>query len=198
LDYLTFIASIVKSIAWPATVVVALFMVRKQLPRLARSLRKLKLKDFEVEFGEAAEELQAEAQKVLPPLSAGLLQASESKISGHATLSRTGSPRGQILEAWLAVESAAHAVLLSHKFVQPGDDASASANVRHLLNAGVLNTAQAAIMEELLVLRNRAVHLPSAEFSRADVNNYQKTAEALTEFLKSENKRLADDKPKQG
>jgi hypothetical protein len=55
MDWLTFITKIVEALAWPGTVIVVLFLIRKELPEIARNLRKFKFKGVELEFGKAAE-----------------------------------------------------------------------------------------------------------------------------------------------
>jgi hypothetical protein len=54
MDVLTFITKLVETLVWPGVGVGILLYVRKELPAILRSLRKLKFKDVEMEFGEAA------------------------------------------------------------------------------------------------------------------------------------------------
>ena len=54
MDWLTFITKIVEAAAWPGACLAVLLVIRNELPAIARSLRKLKFKDMELEFGEAA------------------------------------------------------------------------------------------------------------------------------------------------
>lgn len=51
MDRLTFIAELLKTITWPAVVVVGLCLFRRELKALATQIRKGKLGSAELEFG---------------------------------------------------------------------------------------------------------------------------------------------------
>jgi len=86
MDALTFIAKLVDALAWPSVVVVVLIFLRKELPSIVRSLRKLKFKDVEMEFGEAAVALAAETKRVVPAAKPDVKIMGESEESTAARL----------------------------------------------------------------------------------------------------------------
>jgi hypothetical protein len=176
MDWLTFISEIIKAIAWPATLIVLLVIVRKDLPALIRSLRKLKFKGVEFEFDAAAKQVAADAKSALPPPSTNppiLLRKSH-----------TRPMRGEILEAWLIVEAAARN-LLRRNAREVDAKAAPYAVSRALAASGLLEGDQVAIFEQLRVLRNEAVHATDMRFTSQAVEDYVDSALALTDYLEA-------------
>ncbi len=54
MDGLSFIAALVDSLAWPGVILAAVFLVRKELPSLVATLRRLKYNELEIEFEASA------------------------------------------------------------------------------------------------------------------------------------------------
>ena len=198
MDRLTFISTIIKAIAWPVTLIAFLFLVRKDLPRLVRSLRRLKFKGVELEFGEAVKELAAETSLALSPPS-GVLgnisllpatgpipqagSAPQLIVTDHTE--ESASPRGEILEAWLFLEKTAQALLGKNN----GDSISTlphgSRLVRELLRLNLIDERQAAIFDELRRLRNEAVHMSAVQFTKQTARYYALSALQLARYLES-------------
>lgn len=185
MDWLTFLSSIVNAVAWPATLVVLLVLIREQLPQLAKSLRRLKYKDIEMEFGEAAKAIANEVQAVMPAAQADNKIAGQEKEEVKARLEAIAelAPRAAILESWLQVEAAAADVIRQSNLgvltPYPGP-----MRLRDSLHkGGVLDKRQLAIFEQLRTLRNEAVHVPEAEFTKAAVSNYIESSIAIASYL---------------
>lgn len=51
-DQLTFWATVIEAVAWPATVLLSVFLLRRQLRELLPRLRNLRYKEMQAEFGE--------------------------------------------------------------------------------------------------------------------------------------------------
>lgn len=160
-------------------------MVRKQLPQIASSLRRLKYKDIEVEFSEAAKAIANEISTAVPTAEsaeniAGLEKhAIKTRLEAIAEL----APRAAILESWLQVETAAADVIQKS---YPGALTSYPGPLRlreGLQKVGILNNHQLALFEQLRALRNEAVHVPDAEFTKAAVANYIESAIAIASYL---------------
>ena len=185
MDWLTFLSSIVNAVAWPATLVVLLVLIREQLPQLAKSLRRLKYKDIEMEFGEAAKAIANEVQAIMPAAQADNKIAGQEKEEVKARLEAIAelAPRAAILESWLQVEAAAADVIRQNNLgvltPYPGP-----MRLRDSLHkGGILNKRQLAIFEQLRTLRNEAVHVPEAEFTKAAVSNYIESSIAIASYL---------------
>jgi len=65
LDSLTFVAEIVKALAWPTSILLLVLTLRKPIGELIPFLRKLKYKEIEMEFSCELAELKAEVLPVL-------------------------------------------------------------------------------------------------------------------------------------
>src|SRR3989338_737033 len=103
---LEFIANVINSLAWPATVVGALFFIRAYAPQLITALHRIRYKDFEVEFGESAREVRKKTSEQIPAETAASEYPVE-ELKARLYETAEASPRAGILEAWLLVETAA-------------------------------------------------------------------------------------------
>jgi len=185
MDWLTFTSNIVQALAWPAVVVGVLLYLRKEFPSIIRSIRRLKFKDVELEFGEAAIALAAETKRVVPASKSDvkLFGQSEEAVGSRLEAIAELSPRAAILEAWLLVEAAAA------DLIRKQASATLTANpgplrIREgLRRAEVLTPPQEAAFEHLRQLRNQAVHAPDAEFTSAAVASYIESAVAMAGYL---------------
>lgn len=66
MDTLTFLSSVIGSLAWPATIVVLVFALRNQLPDIVRSLKSIEYKDFKMTFERKVKEVAADVKEALP------------------------------------------------------------------------------------------------------------------------------------
>lgn len=185
MDWLTFISKVIEAIAWPSVVVAVLLYLRKELPSIVKSLRKLKFKDMELEFGEAAIALAAETKRVVPAAKTGITiqgQDEETVVARLSTIAEL-SPRAAILEAWLLVEGAAADLLRNQRVTTLSANPGPMRIREGLRRAEVLTPPQEAAFERLRRLRNEAVHAPDAEFTGAAVAGYIQSAVAMAVYL---------------
>jgi hypothetical protein len=185
MDWLTFISNVIDSLAWPSVVVVILFLLRKELPNIAKLIRKFKYGDLEVEFGESAKVVKEKSATALPEpspnarLSGGSLQEQRDRLSFLSEL----APRSAILESWLQIESSA-VDLIRKKGLDSFRSLPGPTRLRdHLRNTGILNEEQLLVFEELRKLRNEAVHSIDAAFDIEAVTNYVDSALVMAAYL---------------
>jgi hypothetical protein len=158
MTFLEFIASLVSSLAWPATMFLAICFLRKPLVELIPLLKKLKYKAFEAEFRDALE--------ATPVLSTSLPNETHSADSpGELLKSRNYylqlaevSPRSAIMEAWLELESAGFDAYT--RIVKP--DIKVIMNQRntaqHLYGQSLITEDEYKSFQNLARLRNKAAH----------------------------------------
>ena len=185
MDWLTFISKVVEAVAGPLVVVAVLIYLRKELPSIVKSLRKLKFKDVELEFGEAAIALAAETKRVVPTAKTDITiqgQDEETVIARLNTIAEL-SPRAAILEAWLLVEGAAADLLGNQKLAKLSANPGPMRIREGLRRAEVLTPPQEAAFEHLRRLRNEAVHAPEAEFTASAITSYIESAVAMAVYL---------------
>jgi len=184
-DWLTFISKIIEALAWPGAFLAVLLVIRKELPAIARSLRKLKFKDVELEFGEAAKAVATEAKDTVPPGKADVRLSGQSRDEMAIRLASIAeyAPRAAILEAWLQVEAAAVDVVRKRSTATMSSMPGPMRLRDSLVRAEVLSARQVAVFENLRTLRNEAVHVPDAQFTKESVASYIEAALVMAAYL---------------
>lgn len=183
MDALTFISELVRSLAWPATSVVLVLLLRKPIAELIPLLRRLKYKDLELEFGRRVAEVKAEASEELPPPQppAAYEAAEEQTLLELAKL----SPRAAVTEAWRQVEVAAiEAARRNDISVSPSEAMSPTRVLRALERHRVIDAGKLGLMHDLRGLRNQAAHSPEFAISTAAALEYVQLARRMFDFLK--------------
>jgi hypothetical protein len=182
MNWLQFIAALVGSLAWPATVLVAVLMFRKQLLALAPFLREMEAAGIKFKFGERLEKIRAQAEEndALPPPSAQPEipnqpgQASYRVTTDPTRFLAFNAPRALVLESWMQVEEAIR------EAVADKNAASRLHNprvmVEKLLREERISSETAKIIEDLRKLRNEAAHLPTFAIEPDQALEYQRLA----------------------
>lgn len=185
MDWLQFVASVVGSLAWPATVIGGFFILKNPLSMLFPFVERFRYKDFELEFRKSLQDL-AEKSRDEPPFPvAEPLPAASSRDKLYSLAEI--SPRSAILEAWLLVETAA-AETIQKRSLSPAEKASGLAPLRIgdiLRRGGVLGPAQMEIFNRLRELRNKAVHIGDSTFHLQEVKEYIDLASSLASRIES-------------
>ncbi|MEZ2417281.1 hypothetical protein [Luteibacter sp. RCC_6_2] len=209
MDWLTFIVGVLKAVAWPATLLGLTFWLRKPIRDLVPLLRKLKVKEFEVEFAREVVQLGAEVQldsanskteeTPIPATDGGPNEAPTSQTpplaSREARPNREEevlrlaslSPRASIMEAWVELETAAAEMAAS--FWMPGNRPEIFRNSRrlgeYLLQCKVIDASQLAAFNKLKELRNKAVHAEELNLGVAETQIYVELAFALAKHIRA-------------
>src|SRR3990172_6678349 len=153
MDWLTFIVQLVSALAWPVSLMVAIWLFRKPFIELIPALRRLRFKEFEVEFSRELLEAERRAIVIRPSPVQGPVnrKAVPERLQQVAVV----APTAAIIEAWRDLEAAAaDAVARRGISVTGGGWQLFDA----LQSEGVLNSTQAAILNSLRNLRNKVVH----------------------------------------
>lgn len=162
MDFLTFVAAIVGSLAWPLSLLISVFLMRKPLADLIPAIRRLKFKDLEVDFGKELEKIEAEMDTIEnePKPKNELLAEVESEplprtrnelIEKIATL----SPNAAIIESWRNVERTLNIYFIRRGIEQPVSGQTIS---RHLDKDPNFPPRLVSAYQELRLLRNLAAH----------------------------------------
>jgi len=101
LDKLTFASNVIGSIVWPITIVVALYFLRKEIPTIAKSIKKFKYKDFEIEIERDGNEdsIQDIEEDIETIVDSSELKKSEKKVLINARVGQ-GQFRRKLLDYW--------------------------------------------------------------------------------------------------
>ena len=158
MDWLTFIAKIIDSLAWPGVVCFGIWFFHEKIGSLLPRLRKFKHNNTELEFSEGVKGLEHEVDKPneLParPVENEALERQYDNLFLLAQL----SPRAAVMEAWLKVESAAaRAAVRAYPELEKRQLRGPAQPLR-LLEGKVLSKHEAKQISELRRLRNLAAH----------------------------------------
>jgi hypothetical protein len=183
-DALTFIAEMVKALAWPSMALALVLLLRKPIAELIPLLTRLKYKDLELEFGRRVAEVKAEAGEELPPpqTPAPLEAAEEQTLLELAKL----SPRAAITEVWRQVELAAlDGARRNDIYISPSEATSPARVLRALERHRVIDAGKLGLVHDLRGLRNQAVHSPDFAVTSASALEYVQLARRVVDFLKT-------------
>ncbi len=182
MDWLAFIAELVKALAWPLTALIIFAVLRRPLLRMIPLLERLKYRELEVDFGRRLEEVAT----VAAALNDGANHAAPTASVDSNLLQLVAvSPRAAILEAWIRLEQAAIAAARRYNVtVSSGQLRSPQQLIQFLEENGVIDARQAGVFHELRGLRNSAAHATTFKPSPEAAVEYLHLAHALEQSLK--------------
>ena len=185
MDGLQLLASIIDSLAWPVTIGVAAYLLRKPLLELLPNLRRLKYKDFDIQFGERLEKLEQEIELEPPPSRTAppsdLQLFADKRFDDLAEI----SPSAAVIDAWIDIESALRELakerLLKERWHQPMLQI-----IRELRSRQIISPRLASLLDDLRVLRNEAVHqMKGGQISLTDALRYKEIVDQVRDELHS-------------
>ncbi len=163
MDWLQFLASVVGSLAWPATVVTLIVLLRDPVTRVLLTLTHLKYKEIELDFGRELTQLEdkAKAIEVKPqqPKAHLPVKKDEALFLDEAERLAQDFPEAAVAVGWQAVENELMfavtwlAILPSHPFHN-----SAMKNAELLVAQKIINEGTFDLLKRMRNLRNMAVH----------------------------------------
>ena len=177
MDILTFISSLIDSVAWPAAVVFLVFLLRSPLGRLLPLVSSLKYKDLELQFGNQLKRIndadlpQKDHRQRLP--------LESQRVNRLAEL----SPRAAVLESWVNVELAALGAARSLMQDEVRSKTLSYQAIRALERSGRLDPTAVSMLRDLRALRNQAAHAPDFAISTDSAIEFADTADKLTAYF---------------
>lgn len=181
MDWLQFFASVIGALAWPAAIVLSVFLLRRELVQLLRRLRHLKYGDAQADFGEKLVEVEDDIAELPTPAPVLLNQSTDSFRARFKDLDRF-SYNSAVFVSWLEVESAILNLARSAKALETNMPAARAAEL--LLRKEVIDTSTYRAIRELLELRNIAVHPNDARtVSKEEADRFKKLADRVAAVL---------------
>lgn len=182
MDKLTFVSNLIDSIVWPVAFLILVALLRKPITQLIPLLRKLRYKDVELEFGLEVNELKESVARDYKPTGDAHLAVSTARLHQLAEV----SPRATIVEAWIEVEAAAIEAAKRRVPDASSEQLRVWTNILDLLTrAGAIDGKRFHELQELKILRNRAVHLIDLELTAKSAKSYADVAAQLAAYLRS-------------
>lgn len=191
-DLLVFISSLVSSLAWPAAIVILVFVFRAPMQKLLEGLTRLRYGDLEIDFGREVQSIKEQATK------AGIEQAP--KTTSEKTETRDSTqiiadafklavefPEPSVVLAWTAIEYELLQVGMRfdisswHQGLPPP-----SKSINFLRKHGHLENETCEVLDRMRKLRNIAAHpvRDKVRVSSDEATEFVSLAEAVTDKLK--------------
>lgn len=174
MDIYTFIVELVKALAWPVTIGIGFMFLHKPFISLIPFMRKLKFKEFEMEFSQQIQAMKLEAD----------IQEN-SEVTSPAMDILSFSTRAAVMEAWIELETVAASKAAS--FWSSSNTSPFRNNVRlgnYLHQCGVIDESQLKSFNELRKLRNDLVHIKEVNITDSDAKAYIGVAANLVQHMK--------------
>jgi len=188
MDWLSFIASIIRSLAWPMVVALVVIVFRTTLNRTLLSLNQLNYKGFDAKFGEqvarAKGEFDSDSHK--PKTKEDIEGATENR-QYFQILAET-SPRAALLEAWFPFEVAISRIALKLGISQRDRPTQMPDIIDGLKRQGILTDEEARAVSRLRAIRNEAAHSPVTDLSPENVAEYASLLHEIKEAMESKEK----------
>jgi hypothetical protein len=184
------VTDVIQILAWPTAAVAIVIVLRRPLGDLILSIKSLRYRHIEVEFGKAIEKAGKEAEKLLTKeagrgggAGAGTGAAARKIELTLRDLAAT-SPATAVVESWRGVEAYARDALAARGIGVDGDHPTPYKQLQDLLvQNGVLDASRADLFHELRLLRNKVVHAPAFAISTPQAMQYVELAGMLRETL---------------
>ena len=181
MDWKTFFSRLIDSIVWPITIFLLVVLLKKPLIELALTLKKLKFKDLELEFGrELVKVQQLEKEEPQAPKDDFIKDLAE-RYKELADI----SPQACILDAWKELEVAARNAV-SRTFPHPDEIRNIHTPMsigNMLLKREILNKRQLEIFTRLRLLRNKAAHSVAIPLKKSEAVEYATSVLHLVLYL---------------
>lgn len=176
MDPLEFTAEVIKALAWPSAVVIAVILLRTEIANLLGRITKIKHKDSEIDLAEEVQAAANSADKVLGSYAKAGLDSEQVRASRLAE----DSPRGAILDAWLSVEEAMTGYEKRHGIEYANSHAPPHQRIQNIqwsdLDKSTLGQGLLQMLQKLRRIRNEAVHSSDAKITTETALEYASLA----------------------
>ena len=181
---MTTFVELLKTIAWPATTLIVVFVFRGDIRALLSRISHIKHDETEVSFQSRVADLQTLVTESRPAIAAEK-SASDATAVAKSQYHRIAeiSPRDAILSAWRDLEFAGVAALVT-RGVSVTDRALPPRKLGEILRGqGLLSPSDHQIFEELRQLRNQAMHASNFQIDAESAGFFSEIAVSLREDI---------------
>jgi len=160
MDWLTFIAAIVKSVIWPIVIISLIFILRKEVILLLQGLTHIKFKDVEIDFDKQIHKIKDDADKIglpKPLIETELKPTIANEILPYEIFIKIAKylPECSILITWIDIENALKKLARYYSIPDNQPDTSL---IVDLFNKDLFSSPEMRIYHELSYLRNEIIH----------------------------------------
>jgi hypothetical protein len=186
MDVLTFTTEVIKSIAWPALILIVIIIFRNPILKLIPLLTRLKYKDFEIEFSSQVKELKSMAEIILPDADKRTAYAKAAENMEIYKLAEA-SPRLAILKSWQILESEVNKIAIEEIKDEKGHVSGQippKIALRLFQNSGKREKSVVSLIRDMYSLKDQAAIAPENTLSPESAIDYSALAFRLSELLK--------------
>lgn len=190
MNWLTFIAKVIDSLAWPLSVIIIVFILKNPISSLLPLLRNLKYKDLELNFGEELKKVEVQAKQVLvkekkrKTIARKPDKRDSSQIINESKSLFEDFPEPAVALAWSAVETELLAAIMrTASSPDYPSHISPMKNAMLLNNAGYLKSDKMDLLKRMSNLRNIAVHGRGGPVTADDAREFISLTEWVVEDL---------------
>jgi len=181
---LQFIASLVRSLAWPAAVILLALIFKAQIRQLtSRPLRRLKAGPLDMEFDRLGAEVEAAVGQGPLASVAGQGSIQTPVIEGLEVLA-TSSPIAAVMDAHAAVEQAIRDLILTVDPEANVSRMSVGQLLRLATDRDLVAPETAKAVEGITIMRNLAAHGRASEVTLDRARDYLALTEAVLYALR--------------
>lgn len=173
------IVKIIDSLAWPITVLIIIFIFRKNIISLIPTLTRLKYKEFELEFDKELEKLNIDTKNKIPKSS------ETNENSYYIEKVRKTTPRAAILESWLELESNIISMCMNLNLVKSGDSMNFIKLINKLKEENIISNEDLLHIHKLRDLRNKSVHNFEFNISEKEAAKFLEVSRNLADIILS-------------
>lgn len=178
------IVEIIKALAWPVTVLISVFALRKPLVALLPQLKTFKYKELEMEFEKELDALSKKSQESRARIEIDVTPEEETDYYSQRV--KELSPRAAIIESWIGLESTAISTAQQFGLAPKNKRVSFTGAMANLVKGGVLTQEDVININELRVLRNKAVHEYELPLTENEAAKFMEIARNHSDIIVSE------------
>jgi hypothetical protein len=169
-----FTIEMLKAVAWPATVLVAVLLLRRPIGDLIGLLKSVRYGGLEIGFGQEVQEVVKQAAAVLPSADGGAAASGDRERLLDMAFR---SPESAVVESWRRVENAVVDLARAKRLdVAPAVWAMPLVLSAFLLNARHIHEPQHSVILRLKAIRDRLTHTKNASVTADDAIAYVDTS----------------------
>lgn len=177
---------IIKIVIWPATIIIAIILLRKGLVDLIPTLKKLKYKDLEVEFEKDAINLLATIERDVPytepPEEEPIMEYVRENSKQYSVKKLT--PSEFVLHEWMKIENEIKFLSERNNIKVQSSDSIRAITDRLLLN-GIIDSCISNALLELSTYRNKVAHAQNEYINEEMSNAFFESANRVLLYLRT-------------
>lgn len=175
--------TIADKLIWPVTLILIILILKKAISDLIPKLKKLKYKDFEMEFEREASQIRAEIERDIPEIQKEEEPAEKEEKPKILFSLATVPPEQRIINSWKQIEEETFS-LMKRKDIPIGKNETIRAAATKLLSNNILNQESVDALLDLAAFRNKVSHAKPEYISVEVAQVTEEAANRLQDYFR--------------